>query len=62
MEDLQVMADGTVRNNIGGIYDLAYGGLGLDPAATVHNGGENKFCDVERLMNKLNIAHESKTK
>lgn len=53
-EDIKINYDGTVRDHINKIYQLSYGNMNLDPTNTVKVKGKQQFCDVERLVNKLN--------
>ena len=57
-EDIEVRNDGTVRDNTGKIYQLAYGENGMDPTMTVKVGKEQAPCDISRLVAKLNMKHE----
>ena len=61
-EDLQVQYDGTVRNSVGTIIQYAYGEDGLDGAQTVIQNGDPTICDVDRLIDKLNLEYELETK
>ena len=56
-EDLQVKYDGTVRDTTGKIFEWSYN-EGLDPVKQVKSGGKLKFCDIGRLVGKLNMQHE----
>ena len=58
MEDLQVKYDGTVRNPEGNIYQFAYGDDGLDPIECIFRKGAADFCDVSRMVDKLNMECE----
>ena len=58
MEDLKVHYDGTVRDAAGKIYQWIYGEDGLDPVSTVKVGSRQEFCDVRRLVERLNQKHE----
>jgi DNA-directed RNA polymerase II subunit RPB1 len=60
MEDLQVRYDGTVRNTSGSIIQWAYGEDGLDRCNTIVKNDKTEMIDISRLVQKLNIAHESK--
>lgn len=57
-EDIHIQYDGTVRDTTGRIYQLAYGEDGLDPIQTVKAKNTGEVCNVERLVNKLNLHHE----
>jgi DNA-directed RNA polymerase II subunit RPB1 len=54
MEDIRVMADGTVRNKAGTIIQFAYGDTGLDPYSSVRIGKDYTFINVERLVDEIN--------
>ena len=61
-EDLKVQYDGTVRDVQGNIYQMAYGGTGIDPATTVKVEGNQEICDVSRMVDELNMRHEDQEK
>jgi DNA-directed RNA polymerase beta' subunit len=42
------------------IYQYAYGEDGLDPMKLVKVDNKMTFCDVSRLINKLNREYENK--
>jgi DNA-directed RNA polymerase III subunit RPC1 len=54
-EDIQVQYDHTVRDVIGKIYQFNYG---MDPCKTVMVGNTPQFCDIDRIVNKLNTTFE----
>lgn len=58
LEDIQVRYDGTVRNSIGEIVQWEYAGDGLDRTCTMLRDGEAQFCDIGRLVDRLNAKHE----
>jgi DNA-directed RNA polymerase beta' subunit len=59
MEDVKVEYDGTVRNAVGSVIQFAYGGDGLDGTQTVvSSDGIPQVCDVNRIVNRLNLLHE----
>jgi DNA-directed RNA polymerase beta' subunit len=60
-EDLTVQYDGTVRDSTGKIVQNSYGGDGFDPTRTVKVDGGQECMDVSRLVDRLNIDHESKS-
>lgn len=60
LEDTQVHYDNTVRNVAGNIYQVTYGNNGFDPSKTVLVKGKYKFCDISRLVKKLNVEKEKK--
>lgn len=60
LEDIQVRYDGTVRNSAGEIIQWEYAADGLDRTETILRGGESEFCDIARLVDRLNAAVENK--
>lgn len=54
LEDLVVHYDGSVRNAIGEIVELIYGGDGLDP---IFMEVKNKPVDFVRQLNHLRAVH-----
>jgi DNA-directed RNA polymerase II subunit RPB1 len=61
-EDMKIQYDGTVRDSINRVFDFAYGEDGLDPTKTVKVNGKQEICDISRIVDKLNMEHELKTK
>jgi DNA-directed RNA polymerase beta' subunit len=61
-EDIHIQYDGTVRDTIGRVYQLAYGEDGMDPIQCVKAKNTGEACDVGRLINKLNMQHELREK
>lgn len=61
-EDIKVQYDGTIRDVPGHIYQLAYGENSLDSTCTVKVKGKQEFCDVSRLVAKLNMKYELQNK
>ena len=59
MEDISVKYDGTVRNAEGNIYQFVYGDDGFDPAESVIKKGVAHSCDIDHLIEKLNMEVES---
>lgn len=59
-EDMKIQEDGTVRDITGKIYQMSYGDTGLDPTTTVQVHGDQEVCDISRIVNRLNMLHESK--
>ena len=57
-EDLKIQYDGTVRDIPGNIYQISYGGDGVDPSKTVKVKGNQEVCDISRMITKLNMKHE----
>jgi DNA-directed RNA polymerase beta' subunit len=54
LEDIQVKYDGTVRNSAGEIIQWEYAADGLDRTETILRDGESDFCDIARLVDRLN--------
>ena len=52
-EDIKVQYDGTVRDSSKRIYQLSYGGDGIDPTMTTKVNGKQEFCNVERIIDNL---------
>jgi DNA-directed RNA polymerase beta' subunit len=61
-EDIQIRYDGTVRDVPGNIFQVAYGGTGINPICTVKVDGKQEVSDISRLVNKLNMKHETQLK
>jgi len=59
-EDIKIQYDGTVRDVPGHIYQISYGESEMDPTCTVKVKNEQQPCDISRMVNRLNIAHEDK--
>lgn len=59
-EDIQVKYDGTVRNTEGNVYQFAYGEDGIDPTAAVMKKGDMEICDIDRIVDCLNMKAELK--
>lgn len=60
MEDIKIQYDGTVSDSFGKKYQMCYGNNNLDPSLTTKVNGEQQFCDVSKIINKLNTQHENK--
>lgn len=58
-EDIQVKYDGTVQDTHGRRYQMAYGGLGYDPAKMVKVNGKPEICNISRLVDRLNSNYEN---
>lgn len=58
-EDIKIQYDGTVRDAIGSIYQLAYGENFIDPKCTIKVDGEQQSCDISSMVNKLNVKYET---
>ena len=59
-EDLKIQYDGTVRDNIGSILQLSYGGSNIDPKEMIKVNGKLQFVDVKSMIQKLNDKYEKK--
>jgi DNA-directed RNA polymerase beta' subunit len=57
-EDMKVTYDGTVRDAQNNIYQFAYGNTGIDCKKTVRVGSSQEFCDVSRIIDRLNTSYE----
>jgi DNA-directed RNA polymerase II subunit RPB1 len=57
-EDIQAKYDGTVRDTVGNVYQLAYGNEGFDPIETVQVDGKQQPCNISRMIDRLNLQHE----
>jgi len=57
-EDIKTEYDGTVRDTTGKIYQLAYGGTGIDPKKTIRVNGKQQPCDAGSVAEKLNLKYE----
>ncbi len=53
-EDIKICYDNTVRDPIGLIYQYSYNDNMYDPIKTKNN----EFCDINRLVNRLNLKYE----
>jgi len=60
LEDLQVRYDGTVCDTKGNLYQFVYSEFGWDPIQTVKVNNKQEMCDVNRLVEQLNLEHEIK--
>ena len=58
-EDIKIQYDGTVRDTLGKMYQVAYADDGFDPMKTVKVGSEQEPCDVSRLIDRLNTQYEA---
>lgn len=61
-EDIKIQYDGTVRDAIGCIYQLAYGEDNLDPKTILKVGKNLEVCNVSSIINKLNLNYELSNK
>lgn len=57
-EDMKIQHDGTVRDNTGTVYQLAYGQNGIDPTRTLKVGPDQECCNISRLAERLNMKYE----
>ena len=53
-EDIKIQYDGTVRDEIGSIYEFSYGEDYINPKEMVKVNGENEPFDIGSVINKLN--------
>lgn len=60
MEDVQVKYDQTVRNSVGSIIQFAYGHDNLCSTKTTISDDGPFFCNVDRLVDKINTEYEIK--
>ena len=58
MEDFSVKNELTVRNADNNVYQFLYGDTGLDPAECVFDKGEPFICNVDRMIDRLNMEVE----
>ena len=58
---MKVGYDGSIRDTIGNIYQMAYGDNGLDPTQTIKVGDEQQECDISRIVSRLNLNQEINT-
>ena len=57
-EDIKIQYDGTVRDSINNIYQIIYGTDGTDSTQTVKVNNCQDFCDISRIVDKLNMEYE----
>ena len=57
-EDIKINYDGTVRDAVGSVYQLAYGEDGINPESTIKVEGNNEICDINSIVSKINMKHE----
>jgi DNA-directed RNA polymerase II subunit RPB1 len=62
MEDMKIEYDGTVRDSTGKIYQFVYNEDGFDPAHMVKVDGKRDFCNVTRIVDRLNLEYELEKK
>lgn len=60
-ENIFVSNDGIVKDNSGKIYQFVYGENGFDPIKVLKVNGILQFCNISRLISKLNTDFEHKT-
>ena len=53
-EDIKIQYDGTVRDEIGSIYNLTYGENNINPKEMIKVNGNLEPFDIENIVNKLN--------
>ena len=56
-EDIKIQNDCTVRDSINNIYQMSYGN-NIDPVHMVKIGKEQSFCNVSRIIDKMNMKYE----
>lgn len=59
-EDVTIANDGTVRGANQQIIQFQYGGDGLDPVHTIIRNEKAHICDINRMVDKLNLQYELK--
>lgn len=59
-EDIKIQYDGTVRDIHNMVYQNVYGENGFDPTKTVKVGNKQEFCDVSRIVDRLNKEYMRK--
>ncbi|MHA2037397.1 MAG: hypothetical protein ACW98X_13240 [Promethearchaeota archaeon] len=57
-EDIKITYNNTVEDATGRIFQFSYGNNNVDPTMSVKVDGEQKMCDINRLVDKLNMKHE----
>ena len=57
-EDIQIKYDGTVRDAVDNIYQMAYGDNGINPCDSIKVNGKLQACDVSRVVDRLNTQFE----
>jgi len=57
-EDIKVYPDSTVRDVNGRLYQYIFGEAGYDPSQVVMVDGDQTFCNVYRLVQRLNKPYE----
>ena len=60
-EDLNVQYDMSVRNTNGSVVQFVYGNDGLDGSETIVKNDEPQYCNIHRIVNRLNLIHEKET-
>lgn len=58
LEDVQIKYDGTVRNSTNDIIQWEYNYDGFDRTQLINVNGNQSFCNVERIANRLNKNHK----
>ena len=54
-EDIKIQYDGTVRDEVGSIYNFAYGETNIDPKQMIKVDGNLEPFDIGSIINKLNM-------
>jgi DNA-directed RNA polymerase beta' subunit len=57
-EDIKINHDYTVRNATDKIYQFAYGETNIDTCKNVKVNGSMEICNVDRIIQKLNMKYE----
>lgn len=60
-EDIKIYPDYTVRDVNGRLYQYIFGNAGYDPSQTIVVDGDQTFCDIYRLVNRLKKPFIGKT-
>jgi DNA-directed RNA polymerase II subunit RPB1 len=57
-EDIKINYDGTVRDSNNNIFEFSYGDCNLDPKMSINVKNEQNFCDIEKIVEKLNNKYK----
>jgi len=60
-EDIKIYPDYTVRDVNGRLYQYIFGEVGYDPSQTITVDGNQTFCDVYRLVERLKKPYLNQT-
>ena len=58
MEDIQVKYDQSVRNSVNSIIQFAYGQDNMCGTKSIVLDGKEHICDVNRMVDRLNLQYE----